>query len=251
MPDEVRASHIELFSRNGFAGPNTTIVRARYRPRFVRTPGEYVPRRFHTRDLPAEAFAGPKTLPVPILTGEDIGFELNRRAGATDFGYVDVWADELHYIIAGRGELDTEVGALEVRAGDFVLIPRAVTYRWGEIAEEIREFIVVIESELRLGPECAPGTFNPDLHPDKGTLFDGHLTVRPSNGLLDIVDTVVSCLRLPIPSYQDSFCKQIGRRPRQAGSSADQRPATPHSPGARSVEKVGRYMGRHYALGHG
>lgn len=49
--------------------------------------------------------------------------------------------------------------------------------------------------------------------PGKGTLFDGHVTVRPSNGLLDIVDTVVSCLRLPIPTdptYQDGFCKQIG-----------------------------------------
>lgn len=167
MPDEVLAPHIELFSRNGFAGPNTTIARAQYRPRFVRSQGEYVPRRFHTWELPAEAFTGPKALPVPILTGESIGFELNRRAGATDFGYVNVWADELHYIITGRGELDTEVGTLEVRAGDFVLIPRAVTYRWGEIAEEIREFIVVTESELHLDPESAPGTFNPDLHLDR------------------------------------------------------------------------------------
>ncbi|WP_040790962.1 hypothetical protein [Nocardia paucivorans] len=49
--------------------------------------------------------------------------------------------------------------------------------------------------------------------PGKGTLFDGRVTVPPPNGLLDIVDTVVSCLRLPIPTdptYQDVLCKQIG-----------------------------------------
>lgn len=164
MPDEVLAPNIELFSRNGFAGPNTTIVRAQYRPRFLHARGEYVPRRFHTWDLPAGVFAEPKALPVPILEGEGIGFELNRRSVAMSFGYVNVRSDELHYIVSGRGELDTEVGTLDVRAGDLVLIPRAVTYRWGEIAEEINEFIVVTASELHLDPEGAPGTFNPDLH---------------------------------------------------------------------------------------
>ncbi|WP_280425583.1 homogentisate 1,2-dioxygenase [Nocardia carnea] len=167
MPDDVLAPNIELFSRNGFAGPNTTIVRAQYRPRFLRARGEYLPRRFHTWDLPDQVFAEPKALPVAILEGEGIGFELSRRAAAMTFGYVNVWADELHYIVSGRGRLDTEVGTLDVRTGDFVLIPRAVTYRWGEIAEEINEFIVVTTSELRLDPEGAPATFNPDLHLDR------------------------------------------------------------------------------------
>lgn len=49
--------------------------------------------------------------------------------------------------------------------------------------------------------------------PGRGTLVDSHVTVPPPNGLLDIVDTVISCLHLPLPTdptYQDSFCKQIG-----------------------------------------
>ncbi|MEV0688130.1 homogentisate 1,2-dioxygenase [Nocardia sp. NPDC050378] len=167
MPDELPAPNIENFSRNGFVGPNTTIIRAQYRPRFLHARGEYVPRRFHPWELSGSAFADRLALPVAILEGDGISIEFNRRSAAQDYGYANVLADELHYIISGRGILDTEVGTLEVRAGDFVLLPRAVTYRWGEIAEEITELIVVTRSQLRIDPEGAPATLNVDLHVDR------------------------------------------------------------------------------------
>lgn len=168
MADELPASpNVELFSRNGFAGPNTTIVRAQYLPGFLRARGSYLPRRFHTWELSDAVFSDPRALPVAILTGSGISVEVSRRTVTQPFGYANVWADELHYVIDGRAELDTQVGTLEVRPGDFVLIPRGVAFRWGAIAGELRELIVVSDSELHLDPADAPGTLNPDLHVDR------------------------------------------------------------------------------------
>ncbi|RBO89339.1 hypothetical protein [Nocardia puris] len=49
--------------------------------------------------------------------------------------------------------------------------------------------------------------------PDGRTVYDGRITVPPANGLLDIIDTVVTYLGLPLPTdptYQDSICKKVG-----------------------------------------
>jgi homogentisate 1,2-dioxygenase len=168
MTDEQPAApNIELYSRNGFAGPNTTIVRAQYLPRFARARGTYVPRRFHTWELADSAFADPRALPVSILQGAGISIEVSRHGSPQTFGYMNAWADELHYVISGRAQLDTQVGTLDVRPGDLVLIPRGVSYRWGTVVEQLREVIVATESELRLDPADAPGTLNPDLYVDR------------------------------------------------------------------------------------
>lgn len=189
MHDQAASPHIELFSRNGFAGPNSTLVRSQYRPRFLRAHGDYVPRRFHTWDLAGDAFRDPNALPVSILEGDGISFEISRRKTAQSRAFVNVWADELHYIISGAGELDTEGGVLNVRQGDFVLVPRAVTHRWGEITSEINELIVVTENQLSLDPEGAPGTINLDLHVDRpvphgrpGESVDGEYEVVVRHG---------------------------------------------------------------------
>ncbi|WP_280467863.1 hypothetical protein [Nocardia cyriacigeorgica] len=61
---------------------------------------------------------------------------------------------------------------------------------------------------------AAPGERRIEVHdPGSGIVFDGRITVQPANGLLDVIDTVVTCLGLPFPTdptYQDVFCKRIG-----------------------------------------
>ncbi|HET9442154.1 MAG TPA: homogentisate 1,2-dioxygenase [Acidimicrobiales bacterium] len=39
-------------------------------------------------------------------------------------------ADELHYVFAGGGRLESVFGALDYRAGDYVVIPKGTTSRW-------------------------------------------------------------------------------------------------------------------------
>ena len=165
MPAEPQVN-VELYSRSGFGGPFTTIIRAQYLPDFLHARGDYLPRRFHTWELADQAFVDDHALPVPILEGDGLSIEVNRRESAQAYAVKNVGADELHYVVEGSGELDTMAGVLQVRAGDFVRIPRGIAYRWNAVAAPLREIIVATSCEITVDPENAPGTFNPDLHLD-------------------------------------------------------------------------------------
>ena len=39
-------------------------------------------------------------------------------------------ADELHFVFAGGGRLESVFGALDYRAGDYVVVPKGTTHRW-------------------------------------------------------------------------------------------------------------------------
>lgn len=158
--------NIDLYTRNGFAGPMATIVRGQYSPPYVRVQGSYAPYRFDVHEITDSAFAEARALPVALLEGDAVTVEIAHRSAPTDFAVRNVLADELHYVLEGEAQLDTDFGVLSLRAGDFVLLPRAVTYRFSRITSPLRELIVVTESQLAVDPENSPGVLNVDLHVD-------------------------------------------------------------------------------------
>ncbi|GEL20631.1 AraC family ligand binding domain-containing protein [Pseudonocardia asaccharolytica] len=165
-PGPGKPPNIDLYTRNGFAGPMATIARAQYSPPYTRVQGSYAPRRFDVYDVADAAFAESRALPVAVLKGAGVTVEVARRSEPTAFAVRNVLADELHYVLEGAGELHTDFGVLQVRAGDFVLLPRAVTYRYARIDSPLREMIVVTDSQLAVDPENAPGVLNVELHVD-------------------------------------------------------------------------------------
>ncbi|MQA13831.1 MAG: homogentisate 1,2-dioxygenase [Pseudonocardiaceae bacterium] len=158
--------NIDLYTRNGFAGPMATIVRAQYSPPYTRVRGNYAPHRFDIHDVADAAFADPRALPVAVLDGAGVSVEVSRRTEPAGFAVRNVLADELHYVLEGEAALHTDFGVLDLHPGDFVLLPRAVTYRYASIGAPLREMIVVTESQLAVDPENAPGVLNVDLHVD-------------------------------------------------------------------------------------
>jgi homogentisate 1,2-dioxygenase len=158
--------NVDLYTRNGFVGPGASLVRSQYAPSFTRVVGSYTPQRFSVLDVPDAAFADERGVPVPLITGEGISIETSRRRRDMPFAVRNVLADELHFVYSGVARLETDFGALDVVAGDFVLIPRAVTYRFRDVAEELVESILVTPSQLAVDPENAPGVLNVELHVD-------------------------------------------------------------------------------------
>ncbi|MFF0447510.1 hypothetical protein ACFYT4_14070 [Streptomyces sp. NPDC004609] len=158
--------NVDLYTRNGFSGPMATIVRAQYSPAYTAVRGTYAPHRLDVGDLSEGAFTEGRSLPVAILEGDGVSVEVSRRAEPSAVAFRNVLADEVHYVLEGEGRLETDFGVLDVRAGDMVLLPRSVTYRYGEIASPLREILIVTESEMRVDPENAPGVLNVDLHVD-------------------------------------------------------------------------------------
>lgn len=137
-----------LYTRNGFAGPMATLTRAQYPPAYTRVEGTYAPRVMNLNSLDAVAFSNPRALPVPVLRDEHLSLEVSYRREEAPFALRNVFADEVHVVLAGEATLETEFGVLNVVKDDLVLIPRATTYRFTGIASELREFILASEAEL-------------------------------------------------------------------------------------------------------
>lgn len=63
--------------------------------------------------------------------------------------YRNAIGDEIVYVEAGRGVVETVLGALTVRAGDYVIIPRSTTHRWlPEPSTEFRAFAIEANSHV-------------------------------------------------------------------------------------------------------
>jgi homogentisate 1,2-dioxygenase len=161
---------VDVYSRNGFAGPATTLVRRQYAPDYTRVEGSYVPRRLETSLLGLDSFTDPRALPVTLLEGGDVQLAAWWRQEPTPFCLRNVQQDELHFVLSGTARLETDFGVLDLRPADFVLIPRAVTYRLSQV-DALRELIVATASRLTVEPDSVPVVLNVDLDLDAPAPF--------------------------------------------------------------------------------
>ena len=144
------APHLYNYTREGFTGARSNIARAGYSPAYTRIEGGYAPRRFDIAGLfPADG----RPMPIAILRGEGITLEASRYEAAMDFAMRNVAADEVHYLVSGQARLETDFGALDVGYGDFVLVPRAVAWRYVEIGEPVLALIAACEGALAIDPD--------------------------------------------------------------------------------------------------
>lgn len=164
MNNEAPPPNIELYTRNGFAGPVTTVVTPVYAPAFKRSEGNYLPRTLNVLDVDTDP--NPRALPTEILQGTGVSVEVARRTSNMDYALRNVYADEMHIILEGQALLESDFGELAVETGDLVVIPRSTSIRYRNIDGPLVSFNVVTESEMRIDPDHAPGVLNPvlDVH---------------------------------------------------------------------------------------
>jgi homogentisate 1,2-dioxygenase len=144
-----------LYSRNGFAGPMSVLLREQYSTDYSRVSGSYAPHIYDLHQLDSAAFEDPRAMPVSVMNDGTVSLEVSYRRETAPFATRNVLADEVHVILAGAATLETEFGVLSVAKDDIILIPRATSYRFVDITEELREFLVVTENELSFA--MAPG----------------------------------------------------------------------------------------------
>jgi homogentisate 1,2-dioxygenase len=146
-----------LYTRNGFAGPMATMVREQYSPDYTRVVGTYVPRILNLHGVDAAAFADPRALPVPVLQGPGLSMEVSYRTQDSVFALRNAFADEVHIVLTGSATLETEFGVLRIQKDDFILIPRATSYRFVDVESEFREYILASDSELSFAMQVGLG----------------------------------------------------------------------------------------------
>ncbi len=70
-------------------------------------------------------------------------------AGETSPYYRNAVGDECGYVESGSGVIETVFGALPIRAGDYVVIPRATTHRWlPDGNEPLRLYLIEASSHI-------------------------------------------------------------------------------------------------------
>ncbi|WP_319456934.1 MULTISPECIES: homogentisate 1,2-dioxygenase [unclassified Mycobacterium] len=168
MPPE---PYFDLYTRNGFVGPASTLIRTQHSPDYTRVEGIYAPRRIDTGRLDVGLFS-PRPLPIPLLDSGDVKVSSWRLRQSTPFAIRNVVGDELLFVVSGTARLETDFGVLDLVPEDFVLLPRAVTYRLVEV-DQFDALVVSADDATtwRIDPEHA-AVLNPDLHVDTPRPYD-------------------------------------------------------------------------------
>jgi homogentisate 1,2-dioxygenase len=63
------------------------------------------------------------------MGNHDVTVSVSRRSAAMPFYYRNADGDELIFVHRGAGTIETDFGPLAFEKGDYINIPRAVTYR--------------------------------------------------------------------------------------------------------------------------
>ncbi|MEZ4387395.1 MAG: homogentisate 1,2-dioxygenase [Candidatus Krumholzibacteriia bacterium] len=66
----------------------------------------------------------------PLLFNADVAMSLARPGGDPEPLYRNAQGDEIVFVGQGAGVLESQYGELDVRAGDYVVIPRGIIHRW-------------------------------------------------------------------------------------------------------------------------
>jgi homogentisate 1,2-dioxygenase len=152
--------HEELMGEEGFSGESSLLYHLRSpsalvgaRPAEEREPelvanDPLLPRHLRTGDLPV---GGDPVLGRQVLLGNDDVVVSWVAADRTSPLWRNAVGDELTFVQAGAGEVESVFGVLAVSAGDYVVVPRSTTHRW-KVPDGGRLDLLVMEARGHVRP---------------------------------------------------------------------------------------------------
>jgi homogentisate 1,2-dioxygenase len=143
---DLREEHI---SRQGFFGPVAMVYREFGPNELLRVEGTLHPRGVAdtTRAEPPDQ-TDPRGGPEIMLSNADVSVAISRRTQAMPYAYRNTDGDLLYFVHKGTGSFDTEFGRIPYEPGDYVLIPKGITFRHVPAAGD--SHLLVIESPAPL-----------------------------------------------------------------------------------------------------
>ncbi len=160
----------EEHGRQGFFGKSAHLYHAHPPTGWTRFEGKLRPHCFDLNKLEPRDMVHPCGAPLAFLANDDIKVLVSRRAEPMPYYMRNSDGDQLVFVHRGEGVLETDFGPLPFEKGDYIVLPRSVTYR--PVPATRDNFFLVIESK---------GEFEP---PDKGllgqhALYDPAVIVTP------------------------------------------------------------------------
>jgi len=143
----------QLFGTIGFDGMSSLLYH-NHPPTIVKDFVEAVdvnPEVALEKQLRMRSFMGYKVAPVddflesrvPVLTNSDVTLVLSSpKKSLTEYFYKNADCDEVLFIHEGSGTLRTQLGNIDFKYGDYLLIPRGMIYQINFDTEENRLFVI-------------------------------------------------------------------------------------------------------------
>jgi homogentisate 1,2-dioxygenase len=160
----------EEHGRRGFYGKSAHLYHTHPPTGWIRFEGKLRPHCIDCNKLRPTDIDDPKGSPVPFLGNGDVRLSVSRRSAAMPFYFRNADGDELYFVHRGKGVIETDFGPLTFEPGDYIILPRAVTYR--VVPETSDNFFLIIESKTEFD------------QPEKGllgqhALYDPSVIVTP------------------------------------------------------------------------
>ncbi|MCA9771822.1 MAG: homogentisate 1,2-dioxygenase [Myxococcales bacterium] len=115
--------------RKGFQGRIAELYRLHEPTAWVRVEGDHKPWDLDGAQLAPKDLTDPRGDPVQVFYNDDLSIEVSRRAEPMPYWYRNCDADDLFFVHRGTGHFETEFGPLDYEPGDYIVLPKGVTYR--------------------------------------------------------------------------------------------------------------------------
>jgi homogentisate 1,2-dioxygenase len=110
------------------------------------------------RRLTATDAGDPAGTPLMLLRGTGVQVFLSQRAHPMPFAEKDVGFNQIRFYHRGEFTLETELGPLDAKPGDFVVIPKGLVYREQPVTTEGNAvFIFAVDANVLLAEELWDG----------------------------------------------------------------------------------------------
>jgi homogentisate 1,2-dioxygenase len=201
----------ELIGNKGFVGPSSLLYHVQHptqvrNVRLLKTlvwddEGEQAFRHRHFRTAQLQPSASITIDRIPLLFNADVALDFVQPTVEDDFFYRNAQGDEVVYVSDGAGVLETQLGELPFRAGDYLVIPRGILHRYRFTTQPVRCLVIESRGYVRTPKryrnehgqlmESAPYSErdirrpgNLQVHDERG---DHRLVVKKDNRLTEIV----------------------------------------------------------------
>jgi len=140
----------EEHGRKGFFGKSAHLYHAHAPTGWIRFEGKLRPHCFDLNKLQPTDLTDPNGTTSAFLGNNDVRLLVSRRSEPMPFYFRNADGDEMYFVHRGEGTIETDFGPLRFEKGDYIIIPRAVTYR---VMPETRDnFFLIVESATEFEP---------------------------------------------------------------------------------------------------
>jgi homogentisate 1,2-dioxygenase len=140
----------EEYGRNGFFGRATHLYHENPPTGWVRIEGPLRHHAYRACDLVPADLADVRGMPATLLENADVAMRISRRSEPMPFYYRNADSDDVYFVHRGEGRIETDFGPVNFEAGDYVVIPRGITYRVVPATRDNLFLVIESQSEIRL-----------------------------------------------------------------------------------------------------